>query len=827
MPPRPQPVDTFTRLPDPGEAKTLDDLIERLRLLKVWAGDPSYETITGRVNTAWAAAGRPARELAGKTTVVDCFRRGRRRMNTDLVLAVVQALHPDAAYTAHWRRALRVIGGRSQAASQVSVQGSLPPEPAGFTGRTSELGRLRQAGRDGREAGGPVAVCAIHGMAGVGKTQLAVQAGHLLAREKPFDHVLFVNLRGFHPDPASPPADPAAVLDGFLRLLGVPGHQMPRGLKARAAAYRDRVAGTRTLTILDNAADVEQVRPLVARAPGCVTVVTSRHTLGGLNPAVSLTLGVFTAGDAMRFLADTAGDIPTGPDPDALARIARLCGYLPLALSLVAAHVLGTPGWTLTDHADRLDERYRDRRLDTGVELALDLSYQHLSLGHRRLLRFAALHPGQDLDVYAAAALTGVDLPTAEADLAHLRRVHLLQQPAPGRYSFHDLVRAYATGRAGDEDPPRQRRGGLTRLFDHYLAASAAAVDTLHPAEAHHRPRIAPPGTPTPALDHPAAARAWLDRERPNLVAVAAHTANHGWGAHTIRLSSILFRYLSGGYSTEALLVHGHARDAACRTGDPAGQAHALTNLGVSHLLLGRFRPAVDALRQALHLFQRVGDRVGEGRAWSNLGMVDERLDRLAAAADHYERALVVFRQVGDRTREACTLGNLGDVEVMLGRYGRAADHFRQAWDLHHRSGDLLGEAWMQNSLGVLHTRTDQPVRAADHHRQALAIFRAAGERDCEARVLNGLGEAALAAGGAADALMHHSAAHALAGDIGAVDERARAHVGLGHTHRALGDPARARHHYQRALTLYTDLGMPQATDVRANLSALDATDPG
>jgi hypothetical protein len=395
MAPSQPPVVEFQLLPDPGQAAALGDLAERLRSLKLWAGDPSYEWITGRVNAAWRAAGRPAAELVGKTTVVDCFRPGRRRLNEDLVVAVVAALHPDVGYVAQWRQALQVVGGRTLAAAQVRVQDTLPPQLAGFTGRAGELTQLREAAQDGA-AGGRAVV--ISGMAGVGKTQLAVHAGHLLARERPFDRVLFVNLRGFHPDPAQPPADPAAVLDGFLRQLGVPGQQVPHDLNARVTVYRARLGGTRTLVVLDNAADTDQARPLLPDTPGCPVVITSRRSLTDLGGAMHLAVDVFTPDEALAFLTEAVPRIPVGADPYAAARIADRCGHLPLALGLVAAHIHTTPGWTLTDHADRLDERHRHGRLDAGVALALDLSYQHLPTDRQRLLRLLALHPGQDLD---------------------------------------------------------------------------------------------------------------------------------------------------------------------------------------------------------------------------------------------------------------------------------------------------------------------------------------------------------------------------------------------------------------------------------------------
>ena len=852
----------FSTLPDPGRAATLDELIEALRLLKTLTGSPAYDTITRRVNAAWKAS-RPRSELVGKTTVVSCFRLGRRRLNTELVVAVVAALHPDAGYVAQWRQALHVIAGKTEAAAQVRVQDALPQDLPGFTGRTTELDRLHHALHHGAINGGAVVISAIAGMAGVGKTQLAVHAGYKLARDKVIERVLFVNLRGFHPDPAQPPADPAAVLDGFLRLLGVPGQQIPHDLPARAALYRDRLACTRTLVVLDNAADAEQVRSLLPETPGCPALVTSRRRLTDLRPTTHLTVDVFTPGEALTFLAEAAPQVPVGPDPHAAARIARRCGHLPLALGLVSAHIRAKPGWTLTDHADRLDERHRDRRLDSGVELTLDLSYRQLPADRQRMLRLVALHPGQDLDAYTAAALAGSDLPAARTLLHDLCHDHLLQQNISGRYTFHDLVHAYATGRAGDEDSPPERRAALTRLFDYCLGTAATAMDTLYPAETDRRPRVPRPGTPVPALSDPDSARTWLDTERPALVAIAAHTATHGWPAHTTRLSTTLFRYLNGGYLTDALTVHGHARDAARHIGDSKGQAHALTSLGGTHLELARYGPAAEHLNRALPLFRQAGDLAGEARALNTLGFIENMLGRNRPAAEHYAQALTLFRQaghqageahaltnlgdvegrlgrrqpatgrlqqaltlfrrLGDRTGEAWTLTTLGEVEVRLGRYGPASDHLGQALTLYRQLANRSGEAWTLNSLGTLHTRRGQ---AGEQHQQALVMFRETGERGGQASALNGLGEAAHATGHEEDALIQHTAALTIAIDMGLRDEQARAHTGLGHAHHSLGDATPARKHYLHALNLYTDLGLPDADKIHTHLAAIDTDKP-
>jgi tetratricopeptide (TPR) repeat protein len=856
--PTSEPVTRHALLPDPGQARTLDELVERLRLLKVWAGDPSYTTIRDRINAAWNGPLRPVDELAKKSTVADCFKAGRRRLNTDLVLAVVRALHADEGYVAQWRQALRVVGGETWAAGQVRAQDTLPDDIAEFIGRGAQLDQLRQGARRGTAA----VIATIEGMAGVGKTQLAVHAGHLLAREEPFDQVLFVNLRGFHADPGQPPAEPAAVLDSFLRLLGVPGQEIPHEVGARAAAYRERLAGARALVVLDNAADERQVEPLLPDGPGCVTLITSRRSLVVPPAAIRLSVDVFSSAEALEVLARVAPGVPVGDDPTAPARVSRRCGYLPLALVLLAGHMRAKPEWTVTDHAEWLVERQRDRKLDSGVELALDLSYRHLPADRQRVFRLLALHPGHDLDTYAAAALAGTDLSTARDHLEDLSRDHLLQQAAPGRFEFHDLVRAHAANRAADEDRPPSRHDAVTRLLDHYLSTAATATTALFPADQRPRPRTPQAATPAPPLADPAAARGWLDTERANLIAAAGHAADHGWPDHAVRLAGVLFRYLDGGHFSDALAIHTHARRAAHRSGDCAAEATALSDLGIVHQRLGRHEEATGLHEQAIAQFRELGDRLGEARAMTHLGNAYWHLGRYQRAADRHQAALILFRELGHRYGEASALGNLGHVYWQWGRYEQAADHYQQTLvlfrelgdrlgeahalddlggtcqklgrhdetaDHHQRAialfrelGDRLGEAHALSNLGIAYQELGRHDEAADHHQQAISLFRDIGNRDGETASLNNLGDAVLANGRPDQARAHHAAALVHANALNDRYEQARAHNGLALAHRAGNDPGPARHHWQRALDLYTELDVPEAGQVRANLATLD-----
>jgi tetratricopeptide (TPR) repeat protein len=852
--------DSGVALPDPGEARSLDDLITRLRLLKIWGGNPSYKTIGDRVNAGWAAAGRPSAELAKKTTVVDCFRLGRRRVNADLVVEVVRALHADEGYVAQWRQALRVISAETEAATQVRAQDALPEDLPEFTGRAAELDRLAAlADRDGTTAG----IAVVEGMAGVGKTRLAVRAGHVLARDRPWDQVLFVDLRGFHPDPAQPPADPAAVLDGFLRLLGVPGQQIPHDLDERAALYRSRLAERRALVLLDNAAATEQVLPLLPDGPGCLVLVTSRRGLD-VPGSVRVPVDVFSGDEAVDLLTSSVPDIPIGDDPFAHVRVAQRCGHLPLALGLIAANMRAKPGWTVGDHADRLDELHDLRRLDSGVELALSLSYERLPAPRRRALRLLALHPGADFDAHAAAALADTDLDAATEHLRVLREDHLLQQSRPGRYTFHDLVRDYAGTRAADEERPAERRAASTRLFDHYLSAAATAMDVLLPAERHRRPSVPASASPAVPIADVDAARRWLDTERANLVATAAHAP----AEHATRMSAVLFRYLDqGSHFRDGLTLHGHALQAARRSGDRAAEALAATNLGVVHWQLGDLSRAMDLARRALGLARELGDKLGEARTLDILGAVAETLGRYEESAEHTRQALDLAQAEGDRSGEANLLVSVGNCYRRLGRYPEAVEHLERAVELSRELGHHLGESDALDHLGLAHQRLglhEEAVdchqraldrfrelgyrfgeahaltnlgsahrllgrtrEAAEHHRRALDLFRELGSVEGEVDALNGLGETSLDDGDPDRAHAEHTAAFRLATLAGDRYELARTHAGLGNAHHASGEEARAREHWELARSLYAELGVPEAGELEALLASPGAARRG
>jgi tetratricopeptide (TPR) repeat protein len=744
------------------------------------------------------------------------------------------------------------------------VPRQLPGSVRHFVGRASELTALTCL-RDDVGTGSAAAISVLGGMAGVGKTALAVHWAHQVAGEFP-DGQLYVNLRGYD---AEQPMTAGDALAGFLRALGVPGPDVPGDAGERAAMYRSLLAGRRVLVLLDNAYHVEQVRPLLPGSPGCVTVVTSRDSLAGLvarDGAARLDLDLLPLAEAVGLLRALIGN-RVAACPDAADALAERCARLPLALRLAAELAAARPAASLGELAGELADQQRllDRLAAggdprTAIRAVFSWSYQHLEPDAARAFWLLSVATSSDIDPFAAAAVIGGTSERAGQLAEQLCRAHLLQAAAPGRYTMHDLLRAYGQELAAARDGTGERRSALTRLFDYYLQASAAAMHTLFPIEASGQPGTPLPAAAMPATDHPAAARAWLDGERENLVIAAAHAAAYGWPQHAIRLASCLFRYLDvGGHLSQAVTLHTHARSAARQISDHAAEAEALTSLGVVNLRQARLRQAASCFGQALRLCQQAGDRGGEARALvnlglvelrrgryqqgrrclqlgaaayrdvggrggearalANLGIIERRLGRYERASQCLQQALAACRATGDRLSQAPVLTNLGRVDVHQGRYEQAIGHHQAALALFRETGNRNGEAHALSNLAVAELRSQRYQRAEGHLRHAWTLFREIGDTAGEAEALNGLGELFLATGDPGQARAQHSAALGLTSPNGDKHEQAHAHDGLARCYQAADDPGQAARHWQEALALYTHLGAPEADQVRAQLT--------
>lgn len=740
-------------------------------------------------------------------------------------------------------------GSGGPPAAAVTAPTQLPADVRAFTGRAGELAALDLllAPPDGDEP--PLTVALLSGTAGVGKSALAVRWAHRVRDAFP-DGQLYVNLRGYDADQ---PVAVADALAGFLTALGVRGPEIPPGTDERAGRYRSELTGRRMLVLLDNASSVEQVRPLLPGTGSCLVLITSRDSLPGMvavHGAERVNLGLLPLPDAVVLLRKLIG-ARVDREPAAAAHLAEACSRLPLALRIAAELAAERSDVPLAELAAELgDHQARLDLLDAGgdpraeVRAVFSWSYQHLSPDAARAFRLFGLHPGETVHVDAVAALTGGGTGEARRMLGVLARASLVQAGPGGRYGMHDLLRAYAAELAADHDPEPERRAALTRLFDHYLAGSVAAMTTLYPDGA-------------PAAGDPDAARAWIEAERPNLAAVCTHGATHGWYRHTISLAAALFRYLdAGGPVAEAASVTASAVSAAQAVGDCAAQAQALSHLGRLHRRQGRLHEAAATYRQALVLYTDLGERAAEAQVLRNLGSVDWRLGDYRQAAEHYRRAWTLHGDLGDDAGQADALVRLGLVDARLGDQTQAAQRFGSALRLYdtlddpyseayvlsllarlpHRpapldraaarleqslaavrqAGDPTAEAYALTDLAAIHARQGRLAEAAGHLRRALVLHQRIGDRASEAEALNDLGQVLRAAGDPAEAQTQHAQALALAEEIGDRYERARAHDGIAAALRDTGDADGAETHLDHARRIFADLRVPAAPPVDA-----------
>jgi DNA-binding SARP family transcriptional activator/tetratricopeptide (TPR) repeat protein len=759
-------------------------------LVELATSHPLRERLVGQLMLALCRSGRRADALLA-------YQRLRERLADELGLdpgSQIQQLH-----TAILRNAPAARGTTPAPPAGVPANGrprQLPAPPRVFTGRCAELADLdRMAGAS------TVVVTAIEGMAGIGKTALAVRAAHRIAGRFP-DGQIFIDLHGY--TNGVTPVGPGDVLDRVLRTLGVDGEQIPVDLDERIGLYRSRLADRRMLLVLDNAASEDQVQPLIPGVAGCLLLVTSRRRLAGLDPTHTISLGTLPPPDAATLFTRTVGaQRLAGQPPATVSEIVELCGRLPLAIRIAAAWLTSHPAWQVADLAERL--RDHDRRLvelDDGarsVIAALELSYQRLSNDEQRAYRLLGLHPGPDIDLHAAAALAGATIAQAGRLCDQLLYANLLQETAPARYVFHDLVRTHAASTAARDETGPARRAALTRLLDHHRHTAAVAMDTVHPYERDSRPRVPPAGTPTPDLPDPARATGWLDAELPNLLAVAQHAAERGWPEHAWQLSATLHRHLR---------TRGRYRDAArlhqqvLTTRDPHGELSAMFGLGDIHRLQGRHEQAKDHFERALAIARRSGNRAGELNPLRGLGEIHRRAGQHEQAIAHFQRALAIARDTGNQTGELNTLFGLGTVHLLQGRYQQAAGHYAQTLEIARSTGDPTGELSALGGLGAIHRLQGRYGQAIDHYQQALAIARATGSRVGELNALRGLGTTYRLQGRYGQAADHYRQALTIARVTGHRAGELSALRGLGTIHRLQGRYGQAAECYQQVFEI-------------------------
>jgi tetratricopeptide (TPR) repeat protein len=596
----------------------------------------------------------------------------------------------------------------------------LPRRTPAFTGRDADLEALIE---------GLSSVVVVSGLAGVGKTELAVQAAHTaLARGAFPGGVLFADLFGYDPDRCVPAGQ---ALAGFLRALGIPAEHIPPDAPDRSrlylsvlSAYAER--GRRILVVIDNAASHDQVSLLL---PSEGAIETSRDTLGLLGARL-LELDVLGSRAATEMLdrllrAARPQDSRVVDHPEEASAIARLCGGLPLAVQIIGALLAEDPARPpsalVADLSGaRLDEL---TYADTAVRAAFDLSHDRLEAGVARLFRLLPVNPGPDLSTEAAGVLAGLDAAEARRGLEALARAHFLERGATyGRWRMHDLVRLYA-----DRCGPAERADALDRLLAYYLATTRAAA-------AHLDPEVRDPASAEFAdRDR---ALAWLDAEFPNLAA-----AGHGSDAMACGLSSALWAYLQWRrrYS-DSIALATIARDAARRLGDRRGEALALDALGTALRLVRRFEEGLAAHESALAIFRELGDRRNEATALNNLGLGWRHVGRLDDALRAHEEAIATLRELGDRHRYGRALNNHGLTLRKMGRRDEAITAHSEAAALYRELGDRHGAGKASNNLGLVLRQVGRLAESATAHGAAAQIFREVGDPQAEGAALSNLG---------------------------------------------------------------------------------------
>jgi tetratricopeptide (TPR) repeat protein len=690
----------------------------------------------------------------------------------------------------------------------VAAMRTLPRDTNSFTGRDAELRDL-EAAADAAALGEAVAVCGISGMAGVGKTALAVHAAHRLASRFP-DGQIFLSLAGHARE--QPRVDPANALASLLLAVGVDARQIPPGLEARATLWRARVAGRRVLMVIDDAIGSAQVRPLLPGAAGSLVLVTSRARLTALDDTLTISLKVLSPAEAARLIVGLAARPGLKAADPGVAELAGLCGQLPLAAGMVASRLRHHPAWSPSDvAADLAATQDRPGLLsaeDSSVAAAFELSYADLTEDQQRLFRRLGLHPGADIDTYAAAALGDVSLATAERSIEALYHQHLLDEPVRGRYRFHDLIRQYARALAA-ADPAAEQEAAVGRLLDYYLHTARAADHYLARRTAAGVPAaIVTPPSYAPNPRSWAEAVAWMGAEQLNLRAAVDHAAAHGLPAHAIAISAAMNGFLrSQGQRDQQRALHYVALTAAEQAGERLGQASVLTDLGDLQRVTGDYRGATASLTWALEQYREVADGLGEANARCALAAVQYLTGEYPEAVASLARALAEYRGHGDQLGEAVALDILGTVQQATGDYPAATASLTRALGLFRDLGDELGEASALNHLGIVQLTTADYQAAVASQERAGKLNHGRGDRQGEANALNNLAGVQLITRDFAAAADSVTRALALYGDIGNRHGRANALNHLGAIQLETGDDLAAEASQRQALELYREFG--------------------
>ncbi|MFI7423544.1 AfsR/SARP family transcriptional regulator [Nonomuraea sp. NPDC049684] len=692
----------------------------------------------------------------------------------------------------------------------------LPAAVNDFTGRKEVAVRVHTLLSAQSSAEG-VPVVALCGIGGVGKTTLAVHVAHAADDLFP-DGQLYADLRG-HSDEVTAPE---SALGGFLRALGIPPDVIPDGLAERSALYRSLLSDRRILVLLDNARDADQVSPLLPGSPGCATIVTSRAKLADLPAARLIDLDVMEPDEALSLFSSVAGPERVAAEHGAAMDVVAACGFLPLAVRIVAARLAARPSWTVASLVPRLADE--QRRLDElrvgslGVEATFALGYGQLEPAQARAFRLLSLPKGPDISIGAAAAVLAMNMYEAEELLESLVDMSLLEATAPGRYRFHDLLRLFARRVLDKTERPEDKTLALRRLLGFYLASSRSAHQLAY--EGSMIPdnlAVVGSGLTFTTVDE---AVAWLISEGDSLFAAINQAATTSTAGEQLLPAADML------VAMEPLLEAGsHTREfdqgtravlaAALSLGDEASELR-------SRYVLGRVLFAGNQLSESETHFRRVhelsdarGEKIVTGEVLNALAVVVGRQRRHTEALTLFDAASRYYRENGVPAGEALVLSYSARDHLGLGHPDDAIAAAEKGLAIFTEIGSGAGTARARYHLGIVLSRVGRLTEAVHHHAECLAFFRSSKQRVWEQRVCSRLAETFIAAGRYPDAVRHAEQALVVSREIGHPYGEALSLTVLGRALRGLGSAARSLDCLRQAHDVFTRLGAPEAGDLK------------
>ncbi|MCO1596306.1 tetratricopeptide repeat protein [Micromonospora sp. RHAY321] len=833
---------------------------------------------------AYALLMRALYERGDHAGALAAYGEARGKLKADLGVdpgADIQDLHRSIVAVTPPRRSLNSVVSRPAARDELPAQAAtalaglpvsdgprrpdpvdhLPRAVTDFVGREDVMSRLLSETR--RVEDRVPAVHIIDGMAGSGKTTLAVHLARRLSEQYP-DATLYVDLCG-HGERS--PVEPSTALLTLLRQLDVPAERVPIEFDARVELWRRELARRRSVIVLDNAASSDQFAPLLPTEPTTVVLVTSRRRLSHPDVGPSQTLPVMTAQESMDLLAFSVGRARVDAEPEAAAKVTRQCGHLPLAIRLAGARLAHRRGWRLADLAEQLAGgtpalRHLAREEST-VAGAFAASYEPLPGSIKRVFRFLGLHPGTRFSPSAVAALTGLTVAEAEAALDELVDRNLVEDLDSRRYKLHDLVRQYCVELCSRSDSPADRRMALGHLFDFTLEAALRVAELLEPGVI--KSQIASTPSVRPELIEALGERTvdWLEAERADLVTMVVSAQQSDFPQHSWRLARALWRFCYiRGYFEDIILTHRHALAAAEATGDVDAMALMNNYLASAYVRTGDNRGALDHLTRAVSLSRNSRDRLNTARYranlaavywWSgnlteavtvgleslrdykgyghvetpmvlpNLGIALTSLGRYEEALRMHRLHLTWARANSDDFHILNALSHIGTVRARMGDLPQAIRILKASLALRDRTGHRYAEAEVRNDLGIAYRGLGRLGEAEQEHEAARRLAVASGERHVEAAALNELGRTLRARGRVGEAFEMHQAALRLATRISHPHEQGRALAGLAEYFAGV-DAAEARRHWERALAIFRRMGVPERFEAERRLAELGDT---